>query len=230
MAVIPSILTPKTPDLSIPPQRERRKRKRFRDKRPKCPYCLESLGPLEETGFHYQTCPICRHEVPEILQSSPLHRFDKVQRWALIFHELNYIWNWEYYHLKSYKHLTGGGWGDEYSGAKEDFEDMNEAIRVIQGDPQAFLDCAEGPDTKIILSLERCKKGGPLAQDLTRGIPWRKGALELSNREAGPFEITEFQWDYVTAAPWGAYGYEGVTEKKKVLQILEDRMGHQATG
>lgn len=204
-----------------PPQTYRpRRRRRYRDKRKKCPYCLFDLTDFDpkEQG---PDCPLCRHAILEHLLTTPVHEFTRVQQWDLLANEMEYIWDGEHRDVDSYLFGMGQYYNPDYTDAKDRlggmFAEKEALLRLVE----EFLEAEGELDLLMIAHLNKIGVWrGDMARRLFAGHQWRRSARRLSLSVPSERERVEFQLGLIMATPWGAFGYPG--EKGKTVAALEE--------
>jgi hypothetical protein len=200
-----------------PPRAAGRRRRRSRERRKKCPYCLLDLMEVEpaESSFLERMCPLCAHVLLDGLPATPLRQFTRIQKWDYLANEMEYIWDWEYRDLSSYRDTMGEFRNGDYTLEKDrlPLAAKNEVLKR-RG---KFLRAGGDPETGILEYLKGRKTGdGRLGRNILRGQKWRDRARLLSEGSPTEKQLRRFRLGLVKAAPWSAFGnmadYFGMAE------------------
>ena len=216
----------KSPVVKLPPKNARpRRRRRYENRRKKCPYCLSDLSAMDPGKFEAlgNVCPLCRHILLEPLLRVPLRLFTRPQQWDLLADELEYIWNWEYRDVSSYRYFMAEFRNDDYTDEKERLVLALVAKGEVLRFRKEFLE-SEGDLEDLIGNYLTTRKGGDgrLGLNLMGGRKWRNWAHVLSEGSPAKRELLRFQWEMLKATPWGAFGSPGC--KDDIVGALEEEL------
>jgi hypothetical protein len=220
----PSFTVVDIPSTNDPPPKtyRTRRRRRIRDKRKRCPYCLWDLTDydpedLKEKGY---VCPLCRHAVLDHLLTCPVHEFTRAQQWDHLTNEMDYLWKAGHVDVDSYIEAMGEHYNPDYKDAKELLFSMLIEKDALLRLEEEFIEAQGEMDLLMIGHLNKIKIWkGNLAMRLFAGRPFRIAARRLSMTVPSERERVEFQWGYIQACPWGAF--ESPEEKEAVVVHLE---------
>jgi hypothetical protein len=226
------ILKPSGLDIGTPsnclPKKHRPQRRRWREKRKTCPYCLIDLTDydpkeFEELGY---VCPLCRHPILDHLLTTPVYQFTRPQQWDLLANEMEYVWKAEHF---SYHFAMESTYNPDYGEAKERLFGMLEEKEALLRLREEFI-LAEG-ELDLLMIGHLNKLGvwrGDMARRLFLSHPWRMTARRLSITFPSERELAEFQLGLIKATLWAVF--KNPAEKDELVEELEKRLERLSFG